>query len=135
MAKINATKFLVYVDGNAIGSTTNASISINVDLPSTTTKDSAGWEEHLAGGGLRGATGSFEGLEDPTDTVSVTEIFDLIDSRSDFTFQLSTGEAGDDVWQGTATINQLDVDYEMEQPVGVSGGFKLNGALTRVTLT
>lgn len=135
MAKINGTLFQLLVDGVAIGSTKTASISISVDLPDITTKDSGGWEEHLAGGGLRGATGSFEGLEDPTDAVNVNELFDLVNTRSDFAFQLTDDTPGSSIWTGTATIDSLEQNYEMEQAVSVSGSFKVNGALVRATET
>lgn len=135
MAKINATSFLLLIDGTALGSTTNASISISVELPDTSTKDSGGWAEHLAGGGMRSATGSFEGLEDPTNTVGVNELFNLIDTRADFDFQITDSTPGSDIWTGTATIDSLEMDYEMESPVSVSGSFKVNGALVRATET
>lgn len=135
MAKINGTSFLLLVDGTAIGSTRSCSISVNVDTPDTTTKSSGGWAENLAGGGLRDATISFEGLEDPTDTLGVDEVFDLINNRSDFDFQITTSSAGDKIWTGTATIQTLEQNYEMEQPVSVSGTAKVNGALVRATET
>lgn len=135
MAKINGTSFLLLVDGNAIGSTRTSSLNISVDLPDTSTKDSGGWEENLSGGGMRSATGSFDGLEDPTATVGVNEIFDLINTRADFEFQLTDSQAGSDIWTGTATIDSLEINYEMEQPVSISGSFKVNGALTRTTET
>lgn len=135
MAKINGTSFLLLVDGNAIGSTRTSSLNISVDLPDTSTKDSGGWEENLSGGGMRSATGSFDGLEDPTATVGVNEIFDLINTRADFEFQLTDSQPGSDIWTGTATIDSLEINYEMEQPVSISGSFKVNGALTRTTET
>lgn len=135
MAKINGTSFLLLVDGVAIGSTRTCSITINNEAPDTTTKDSGGWEENLPGGGLRNANISFEGLEDPANTVGVDEIFDLINNRADFDFQITTDSAGDKIWTGTATITSLEQAYEMEQPVSVTGTAKVNGALTRATET
>ncbi len=135
MAKINGTSFLVYLDGNPIGSTTNATISITVDEIPTTNKGSGGWAEQIAGGGLRSAEGTFEGLEDPDDTVGVNEIFDLMDTRADFDFQITDNTAGSDIWTGTATVMNLEVNYEMEQAVSISGTFRVNGQLTRATET
>lgn len=129
MAKINATRFLVYVNGTAIGSTTTASISVEVDLPSTTTKNSGGWAEHLQG--LRNASGSFEGLEDPTETMGATELFDLINNRSKFDLLLVTDTAGDEGFSASASISNLEFEYEMEQPVSLSGSFTVDGQLTR----
>lgn len=135
MAKINGTSFLLLVDGTAIGSTRTCSIDINVDTPDTTTKDSGGYEQNLPGGGLRGATISFDGLEDPANTLGVDELFDLINNRADFDFQITTSSAGDKIWTGTATMQNLSQNYEMEQPVSVSGTAKVNGTLVRATET
>lgn len=135
MSKINGTLFRVYVDGNKVGSTTSCSISLEVDLPETTTKDSEGWAEHLIGGGLRSATGSFEGFEDPSDQYNVDELFDLLDQRVDFDVQIKTENAGDSIWIGKATISNLELEYEMEQPVTISGEFQFNGRPQRVPLT
>lgn len=135
MAKINGTSFLVLVDGTAIGSTRTANINISVEAPDTTTKGSGGWAENLAGGGLRSAEGTFDGLEDPTDTVGVNEIFNLINTRADFDFQITDSNPGSDIWTGTGTITSLEVNYEMEQPVSISGTFRVNGALVRATET
>lgn len=135
MAKINGTSFLLLLDGTALGSSRTASISFSVEAPDTTTKDSGGWAENLAGGGLRSAEGSFEGLEDATDTYNVNELFDLINTRADFDFQLTDSQAGTDIWTGTATITNLEINYEMEQPVSISGSFRVNGQPSRTTET
>ncbi len=135
MAKINGTSFLLLIDGVAVGSTRTSSLTVNVDIPDTTTKDSGGWAENLAGGGLRSANGAFDGLEDPTDTLSVDEVFDLINTRADFAFQLTDSQAGTMIWTGNATIESLEMNYEMEQPVSVSATFRVNGQLTRATET
>jgi len=135
MAKINGSSFLLFIDGVALGSTKTSSINISVDIPLTSTQQSGGWETNLAGGGMRSAEGSFDGLEDPSDTVGVNEIYDLINTRADFDFEITDDTAGSNIWTGTATVSNLTVNYEMEQPVSISGTFKLNGVLVRATET
>jgi len=135
MAKINGSNFLLFIDGVALGSTKSSSLNISVDIPLTSTQQSGGWEQNLPGGGMRSAEGSFDGLEDPADTVGVNEIYDLINTRADFEFQITDDEAGSEIWTGTGTVSNLTVNYEMEQPVSISGTFKVNGVLVRATET
>lgn len=135
MAYINGSSMLLLIDGTAVGSTKTCSLSISNETPDTSNKDSGGWATHLPGGGQRAAEGSFELLEDPTDTYGVNELFDLINTRSDFEFQITNSVASSDIFIGTATITSLEITYEMEQPVGVSGSFKVNGAPQRVSET
>lgn len=135
MAFINGSSMLMVIDGNAVGSTKTCSLSISNDTPDTSNKGSGGWATHLAGGGQRSAEGSFDMLEDPNHTMGVDELFALINTRADFDFQITDSQAGSDIFIGTATITSLEVQYEMEQPVAVSGSFKVNGAVQRVSET
>ncbi len=132
MAKINASSFLLFIDGNPIGASTSSTLTIEVETPDTSTKDSEGWAEHLAGGGQRSSNGSTEGFEDPSKQVNVQELYDLIDNRSDFDFQLTDDTAGSNIWIGKATITNLEMEYEMEQPVSLSFDWKVNGKVERV---
>lgn len=134
MAKINGSKFILHLDGSAIGSSTSVSLSITNDLPDTTTKDSGGWAEHLAGGGLRGASGSVDGFEDPADTYGLDELFSLLSNRSDFDATIIDVTAASTLkgFSFSATISDLEVTYELEQPVGLSFSFQANGEVTRV---
>lgn len=134
MAKINGSKFILHLDGSAIGSSTSVSLSITNDLPDTTTKDSGGWAEHLAGGGLRGASGSVDGFEDPADTYGLEELFSLLSNPSDFDATIIDVTPGSTLkgFSFKATISDLEVTYEMEQAVGLSFSFQANGEVTRV---
>jgi TP901-1 family phage major tail protein len=128
MAKINGTLYLVDIDGVTVGSTTNASITINQDLPETTTKGSGGWREVLAG--LRSWEGSFEGLYDPTDTYDVKSLADEIVNRSSFTVVFDSSTAGDVDFTGTAYLSNVEFSAEMESPVSFSASFTGDGTLT-----
>lgn len=133
--KINGSSFLLLIDGNPIGASTSSSMTIEVETPDTSTKDSGGWAEHLPGGGQRSASGETEGFEDPSKTMNVDELFNLISNRSDFDFQLTNSESGSEIWIGVATITNLEINYEMEQPVSLSFSWQVNGPVQRVTET
>jgi len=124
MAKENGSIFFLNIDGNPVGATTSFTWSAAVELPDTTTRDSAGFAEHLPGGGLRTITGSCDGFQDPSLALSTTELYDLISSRSDFTCLIIPETAGTKGFTGTATISGLDITYDMEQPVSISFHFK-----------
>lgn len=133
--KINGSSFLLMIDGNAIGASTSSTMTIEVETPDTSTKESEGWAEHLTGGGQRSASGETEGFEDPSKNFNVNELYDLIDQRSDFDFQLTDSEAGSDIWVGKATVTNLEINYEMEQPVSLSFSWQVNGKVERVAET
>lgn len=134
MAKINGSKFILHADGSAIGSSTSVSFSITNDLPDTTTKGSGGWAEHLAGGGLRGASGSVDGFEDPIDAYGLDELFSLLSNRSGFDATIIDVTAASTLkgFSFKATISDLEVTYDLEQAVGLSFSFQANGEVTRV---
>jgi len=135
MAVVNGTVYVYSTDGNVIGASTNASISLSVDLPDATTKDSGGWAEHIQG--LRSWEGSFEGLYDPSETYTIKEIFDLINSRTDWAvvFQHTSATAGTLSFTGTASFSSLELTSEMEASMGWTTSFTGNGALAAVELT
>ncbi len=133
MAKENGSIFFLNVDGNPVGATTSFSWSASVDLPDTTTRDSGGFAEHLTGGGLRTITGSCDGFQDPAATVSTTELYALISGRADFTCLIIPEANGTKGFTGEATISDLEITYDMEQPVALSFSFQVNGSWTEVT--
>jgi len=135
MAVLNGTLYLVSVDGNVIGATKTASLSIGVDLPDATTKDSGGWAEHISG--LRSWEGSFDGLYDPSETYTPKEITDLITARTGFTFlfQHSGATAGTMSFTGSASVSSFELGAEMEASMTFSASFTGNGALTITELT
>lgn len=134
MAKINGTLYLLTVGGDAIGATTNCTLSYNADLPETTTKDSGGWAEHLQG--LRSAEGSIEGLYDPTETYGLEEILSAIQNRTDLVCELiASTAAGSLAIEFNASWNNAEITMEMENPVGISASFTVNGTPTERNIT
>ena len=128
MAKFNGTLYLAYVDGDAIGSTTTANMEVEIDMPDTTSKDSSAWAEHLSGGGLRNASGSFEGFFDPSNSTNFTELWAHVNARTDFAFKLATATASNMRFSGNCTLSNLSFEAGLEEAVTISGSYKVNGA-------
>lgn len=109
-----------------IGAAQNDSMTINVDLPDATTKDSEGWENFIHG--LRGAEGTITGLHDPTEQLTEVEIFDIILNREEVVMQY-----GDLTTQGAhyfefdAGISGFTKNSDMETPQGYDFSYKVQG--------
>lgn len=135
MAKENGSTFILNIDGVPVGATTSFNWSSDVDLPSTTTRNSGGFAEHLPGGGLRTTSGSCDGFSDPAETLNVEELYDLISGRTDFTCVIAPATAAQLGFTGEATISNLEITYDMEQPVALSFSFQINGTWAKFTTT
>ena len=108
----NGTNFLLKysVDGGSnytnLGHTTSASISFSMDTPESTSKDSGGFREVIAG--VRSVEISFDGL----------------------VAQFTTGETGDPVYTADGFVSSIEVSAEAENPVSYSGTFVATGTVT-----
>lgn len=131
MAEQNGSIFFLNVDGNPVGATTSISWAADVDLPDTSNRDTNGWATHLQG--LRTVSGSCAGFSDPEKTVSVEELYDLISSRSDFTCLIIPEASGTLGFTGDASISNLEITMDHEQPVALSFNFQVNGAWSKIT--
>lgn len=132
----NGTDLLLKVsstDGSEanIGHTTSCTISLSADLPEATTKDSAGYQEVIAG--LRSGEISFEGLVDYTDSQNAAELADFLLNRTKLYFEFGTAATGDQLFEGAGFLNSLEVSAEMESPVTYSGSITITGAITTST--
>ena len=76
----NGTNLILKIEGTAVGHTTSCSMSISMDTPEATTKDSAGFSEYI--GGVKGGEISFEGLVAYDDTANVIEMKDYLLART-----------------------------------------------------
>jgi len=104
---INGTTFLLYKDDVAIGHTTETAVSLNVDLPTSTSKDSAGFQEVLAG--VRSGSVSASGLVNYDDAVNFEELADMVltRQRAEFFFTQATGADGL-VFQGEGFLTSVE---------------------------
>jgi predicted secreted protein len=132
MAKFNATDLLVYVGAIPIAHSTSATITIDVDLPDATTKDSGGWADHIAG--VRNWSIDFDGLVDYASSYGVEELFNNLLNRNELTVKWSSTQAGGTYLTGTASVSNLTQTADMEQPVSYSGTFTGKGALSQVAI-
>jgi predicted secreted protein len=133
MAKINATDLLVYIGASnnmPIAHSTSATLNIEQDLPDATTKDSAGWADHI--NGLKSWSIDFDGLVDYAASYGAEELSDNLTNRNNVVVRWST-TAGS-YWQGTASLSSLTMNADMESPLSYSGTFTGKGAITRTTI-
>jgi hypothetical protein len=79
MAYINGTSFGLFHNEILLGHSTSASFNLNVDLPKSTTKQSAGFQEVIAG--VKSGTISVSGLIDYSDTFGFEEFSSMVLTR------------------------------------------------------
>lgn len=127
MSKINGTSLLVYFNGVLIASQKSCTVTWEQDLPGSTTKDSAGWEEHI--NGTRRATCDFDALFSTTGLSDET-FMDYIISRSSLVLVI---DGGGFPIVGEANISKVSINAALEEPAGLSGSFKFKGAAWLLT--
>jgi hypothetical protein len=130
MAKINGTIFRVRVEGTVVGSTKTVDFTLEQDDPKTTTDDSAGWEESLAAGGIRRASGSFSGLFDTADTYNGEELFDVIINNSGL-LTLEFGFVGGIYYTCEGKLLNVKMSKSTEEAVTLDGSFVSSGAVSK----
>lgn len=136
MAVFNGTNLLLKVatDGSSpvtIGHTTSASMSLSLDTPEATTKDSGGFADYIAG--LRSGEISFEGLVNHGASNASDEMSDFLLNRTEIDWTFSTGTTGDEIYSGGGFISSLEVSAEMESPVSYSGTITITGTISQAT--
>ena len=132
----NGTNLLLKVitDGGTlatVGHTTSCSLSLSNDLPEATTKDSAGYQEVIAG--VRSGEISFEGLVAYDDAANAIEMADYLLARQKVDFSFGTAATGDAVYSGEGYFSSVEMSAEMESPVTYSGSISITGAIAKAT--
>ena len=127
----NGTNLILKIEGTAVGHTTSCSMSISMDTPEATTKDSAGFSEYI--GGVKGGEISFEGLVAYDDTANVIEMNDYLLARTKLTCIFGTTEAGDAIYTAEAFLSSVEMSAEMESAVTYSGSLTITGAIVKST--
>lgn len=125
----NGTDLVLEVEGNVIGHTTSCSLSLSLDTPEATTKDSGGFSEFI--GGIRGGEISFEGLVAYDDTLNAVQLADYLLNRTQITAVFGTAEAGDVIYTAEAFLSSVEVSAEMEAAVSYSGSLTITGAIVK----
>jgi len=130
MAKINGSLNAVLSGADKALHTTSATLTVNVDLPDTSTKDDAGWATHI--NGSRDWSITFSGMYDTTGAgLTPDEILAAIIARSaDTTIKFTTNTPTDTVgWTGEGTFNDVSFTGDAEQPMTYTASIKGNGPL------
>ena len=127
----NGTDLILKIEGTTVGHTTSCSMSISMDTPEATTKDSAGFSEYI--GGVKGGEISFEGLVAYDDTANVIEMNDYLLARTQLTCIFGTTEAGDAIYTAEAFLSSVEMSAEKESAVTYSGSLTITGAIVKST--
>jgi len=129
----NGTLMAVTADGDVIAHALSATLNINQDLPDATTKDSAGWAEHI--NGLRDWSISVDALQDFLKTFGFEGAFDSVNSRSSLAIVYTTNVSGDIQYTGTANFSGLTNDTPNEGVASWSGEIVGTGALVKSSVS
>jgi len=128
---INGTLLTIKVGGSKLLNSTSASLSLTLDTPEATTKDSGGFQDLIAG--VKSGEISFEGLV-AYDSGSGSQIGDISDELiggTQVTWEFSTDVSGDDRYSGNGFISSIEITADMEAPVSYSGTIVTTGTITQ----
>ena len=139
---MNSTDVVIQIsedDGTSydiIGRATSASLSVSMETRSTTTKDSAGWDENLEG--LKSWSLSGDGLV----TYSITgdydtpdELFTLLNNRTLVKVKFGSATSGEIDYTGDAYLVSYEQEAGVEENVTYSFGFTGTGVLTQASVS
>ena len=139
---MNSTDVVIQIsedDGSSydiIGRATSASLSVSMETRSTTTKDSAGWDENLeglkswslSGDGL--VTYSISGEYDTPD-----DLFTLLSNRTLVKVKFGSATSGEIDYTGDAYLVSYEQEAGVEENVTYSFGFTGTGVLTQASVS
>lgn len=127
----NGSLLSVKVSGSKLLNSTSCSLSLSVDTPEATTKDSGGFQELIAG--VKSGEITFEGLVayDSGSGVQIGDISDELIAGTKVTWEFSTDVSGDDRYSGEGFISSIEITADMESPVSYSGTIVTTGTITQ----
>ena len=144
----NGTSLVVLIGSEVIGYATSCSLSLAIDAPDASSKQSLGWAEEI--GGQRSWSLTTDGLATVVPGtvatyVTTTELSNLAIARTPVTVKFTTVDnatvggvtpvVGDTYYTGLAFIESVDITADMENPVTYSVSFKGTGVLTIAATT
>ena len=142
----NGTSLVVLIGTEVIAFATSCSLSIAIDTPDSSTKQSLGWADEI--GGQKSWSLTTDGLAtvvpgSVATYISTTELSNLAIARTAVTVKFTTVNndtvggvtpvTGDTIYSGSAFIESVDMTADMENPVTYSVSFKGTGVLTIAT--
>ena len=142
----NGTSLVVLIGTEVIGFATSCSLSLAIDAPDASTKQSLGWADEI--GGQRSWSLTTDGLATVVPGtvathVTTAELNALAIARTAVQVKFTTVDnstvggvtpvSGDVIYSGSAFIESVDMTADMENPVTYSVSFKGTGPLTIAT--
>ena len=142
----NGTSLVVLIGTEVIGFATSCSLSLAIDAPDASTKQSLGWADEI--GGQRSWSLTTDGLATVVPGtvatyVTTAELNALAIARTAVQVKFTTVDnstvggvtpvTGDVIYSGSAFIESVDMTADMESPVTYSVSFKGTGVLTIAT--
>jgi predicted secreted protein len=142
----NGTSLVVLIGTEVIGFATSCSLSLAIDAPDASTKQSLGWADEI--GGQRSWSLTTDGLATVVPGtvatyVTTAELNALAIARTAVTVKFTTVDnstvggvtpvTGDVIYSGQAFIESVDMTADMENPVTYSVSFKGTGVLAIAT--
>jgi predicted secreted protein len=142
----NGTSLVVLIGTEVIGFATSCSLSLAIDAPDASTKQSLGWADEI--GGQRSWSLTTDGLATVVPGtvatyVTTAELNALAIARTAVTVKFTTVDnstvggvtpvTGDVIYSGSAFIESVDMTADMENPVTYSVSFKGTGVLAIAT--
>lgn len=118
-----------------IGRATSASLSVSMETRSTTTKDSAGWDENLEG--LKSWSLSGDGLVTYSisgDYDTPDDLFTLLSNRTLVKVKFGSATSGEIDYTGDAYLVSYEQEAGVEENVTYSFGFTGTGVLTQASV-
>jgi len=142
----NGTSLVVLIGTEVIGFATSCSLSLAIDAPDASTKQSLGWADEI--GGQKSWSLTTDGLATVVPGtvatyVTTAELNALAIARTSVLVKFTTVDnstvggvtpvTGDVIYSGQAFIESVDMTADMENPVTYSVSFKGTGPLTIAT--
>jgi predicted secreted protein len=142
----NGTSLVVLIGTEVIGFATSCSLSLAIDAPDASTKQSLGWADEI--GGQRSWSLTTDGLATVVPGtvatyVTTAELNALAIARTPVVVKFTTVDnstvggvtpvTGDVIYSGSAFIESVDMTADMENPVTYSVSFKGTGVLAIAT--
>ena len=133
MPSINGTAVVLDFDGNPLALLTNATLTLEQDLPDSSTKDSAGWAEHL--NGQRNWSIDSEGNVDLAAGANAETLADSILNQTKVPIEFASNVTGQIKFTGTVSTNSVSIETPNEDTASISGSMTGDGELVKATVS
>ena len=127
MESINCVRDAFEDEKQVLGHSTSTVISLNVDLPESTTKDSNGFKEVIAG--VRSGEIAVDGLVDYSDTLNFEQLSTMMLTREKAEFYFQDSINSEIIYNGEGFVESVEQIAEVENSVSFSVGISLTGLM------